>query len=656
MEWEADEEMKKGNYKKAREMFEHMLRKDKSREKFYLLGKADSLALEGRLSDSLPVYCEAFKRGKVQPDRLLSFISGLTRVINSESDCSGRPISAGDRDNVLQCGICTGIYYDPITVPCGHSFCKLCLEKQEAKKCEQCEKPISHGTLKTNVILQDVLGKSFEKELEAIRLRLEGNQLHRKKQSLQALERYKEAEKLSKSDHLIQSNLACVLLSLGRFEEALCYANKSCELQPAWPKGYYRKGCALLGLNKKTEAAVAFVHCLARDPDNKGVKKSLAKLVHEVITEAVPCSSCTQNQTRTPVESVEHCTSERTVPILQRLTNLVELVEQSKMGYSSEDGTEDEPGMKKLRLGKRCSVEDLECTLCCRLLHEPVTTPCGHVFCRSCLNRNLDHRPTCPICRFSLSKFLAERNQNITVAISRLIESSFPEEYAERKQIHQEELEKLASVASDTTEDVPIFVCTLAFPSQPCPLHIFEPRYRLMVRQCMESGSHQFGMCLPDEDKGFVDYGVMLEINDLQYLPDGRSFLDCVGGRRFKVLERGMQNGYHTAKVEWIKDASIPLEKLDVVKTLHQNVYNEAKAWFNNLPLLPRRRITNMFSSMPNCDNEQLNLSQGPTWMWWLLSVCPLPEHIQLEFLSMPCLKSRLEKLHQLISSFETNT
>ena len=35
----------------------------------------------------------------------------------------------------------------------------------------------------------------------------------------------------------------------------------------------------------------------------------------------------------------------------------------------------------------------------------------------------------------------------------------------------------------------------------------------------------------------FVDYGVMLEINDLQYLPDGRSFLDCVGGRRFKVIK-----------------------------------------------------------------------------------------------------------------------
>ena len=33
-----------------------------------------------------------------------------------------------------------------------------------------------------------------------------------------------------------------------------------------------------MGLNKKTEAAVAFLHCLARDPGNKGVEKSLAKV------------------------------------------------------------------------------------------------------------------------------------------------------------------------------------------------------------------------------------------------------------------------------------------------------------------------------------------------------------------------------------------
>ena len=32
-------------------------------------------------------------------------------------------------------------------------------------------------------------------------------------------------------------------------------------------------------------------------------------------------------------------------------------------------------------------------------------------------------------------------------------------------------------------------------PSVKCPLHIFEPRYRLMLRRCVES-TRLFGMCL----------------------------------------------------------------------------------------------------------------------------------------------------------------
>ena len=49
-----------------------------------------------------------------------------------------------------------------------------------------------------------------------------------------------------------------------------------------------------------------------------------------------------------------------------------------------------------------------------------------------------------------------------------------------------------------------MFVCTLALPRMPCPLHIFEPRYRLMVRQCMESGLRQFGMVMAIDDSEYV--------------------------------------------------------------------------------------------------------------------------------------------------------
>lgn len=62
-------------------------------------------------------------------------------------------------------------------------------------------------------------------------------------------------------------------------------------------------------------------------------------------------------------------------------------------------------------------------------------------------------------------------------------------------------------------QEVPIFVCTMAFPTIPCPLHVFEPRYRLMIRRSMETGTKQFGMCIADDLKGFADYGCMLQVS-----------------------------------------------------------------------------------------------------------------------------------------------
>ena len=64
---------------------------------------------------------------------------------------------------------------------------------------------------------------------------------------------------------------------------------------------------------------------------------------------------------------------------------------------------------------------------------------------------------------------------------------------------------------------IPIFICTMAYPTVRCPLHVFEPRYRLMIRRCMETGSRQFGMCAYDAQQphGFAQYGTMLEVRDV---------------------------------------------------------------------------------------------------------------------------------------------
>lgn len=40
----------------------------------------------------------------------------------------------------------------------------------------------------------------------------------------------------------------------------------------------------------------------------------------------------------------------------------------------------------------------------CRLFYEPVTTPCGHTFCKNCMERSLDHNLRCPLCKQPLQE------------------------------------------------------------------------------------------------------------------------------------------------------------------------------------------------------------------------------------------------------------
>lgn len=49
----------------------------------------------------------------------------------------------------------------------------------------------------------------------------------------------------------------------------------------------------------------------------------------------------------------------------------------------------------------------------------------------------------------------------------------------------------------------------------------------------------------------------MLYIRNLDYLPDGRSVVDTVGLKRFRVLQRGMKDGYCTADIEYLEDIKV---------------------------------------------------------------------------------------------------
>jgi Lon protease-like protein len=97
------------------------------------------------------------------------------------------------------------------------------------------------------------------------------------------------------------------------------------------------------------------------------------------------------------------------------------------------------------------------------------------------------------------------------------------------------------------------------FPEMLMPLHIFEPRYRLLVRRSI-ANERPFGIILGEEgiqSGGAVPHeiGTSATIVGHSPLPDGRSFIVVRGVRRFHVAKVDTDvEPYLVAHVNWLDD------------------------------------------------------------------------------------------------------
>jgi Lon protease-like protein len=113
---------------------------------------------------------------------------------------------------------------------------------------------------------------------------------------------------------------------------------------------------------------------------------------------------------------------------------------------------------------------------------------------------------------------------------------------------------------------VPIFPLpnVVFFPHVDLPLHIFEPRYREMVRDAMAT-DRLIGMTLLRGDwrkdyHGSPDVypvGCVGRIESFALLPDGRSNLILHGLRRFEIVEEVGSASYRRARVRWCSDGAV---------------------------------------------------------------------------------------------------
>ena len=207
---------------------------------------------------------------------------------------------------------------------------------------------------------------------------------------------------------------------------------------------------------------------------------------------------------------------------------------------------------------------ELECQVCYAIMVDPITTTCGHTFCRQCVARVLDHANLCPICRRQLPMAPGLQLEPSNKRISYILEGLLKDVLEARK----------AAIALEDTLDehasMPLFPCTLAFPMMPTFLHIFEPRYRLMIRRCIENGSRKFGMLMYNHHRivqeglgevHYLQYGTALHIDRIEMLPDGRSLIETRGIYRFKVIGGDMLDGYNVGRIQRVDDIPIAEEE-----------------------------------------------------------------------------------------------
>jgi Lon protease-like protein len=176
---------------------------------------------------------------------------------------------------------------------------------------------------------------------------------------------------------------------------------------------------------------------------------------------------------------------------------------------------------------------------------------------------------------------------------------------------------------------LPLFPLDLVLlPGTPLPLHIFEPRYREMISECLDRSQH-FGV-LRGKEQELAEIGCTAEILTVtKKYEDGRMDIVTEGRVRFEVLQLNQERSFLQGEVIYLRDelGAASREEIAQALKLHGEIMTLAGAQ-------PERSS--------EVDEGQLSFH--------LAGSLPLDLDFKQSLLGM---KSETERLRAIISFFE---
>ena len=109
------------------------------------------------------------------------------------------------------------------------------------------------------------------------------------------------------------------------------------------------------------------------------------------------------------------------------------------------------------------------------------------------------------------------------------------------------------------SERIPLFpLHTVLLPNTDLGVHVFEPRYRSLVADCLSNGD-EFGIVLLRANRNGDDatphvVGTSARVGGYARLPDGRYLLEVEGTRRFRIIDMHWNGSYPWATVSWLAE------------------------------------------------------------------------------------------------------
>lgn len=427
----------------------------------------------------------------VKPDIASALVDSQRRAISKEKETT-----ALNGKKLLHCPYCRCFYVFPVTLSCGHTLCKTCISPpigdQDSVDCRQCGSQNCTNRLSVNVLLMHLIQNWYPLEYESEVKKLEDVQQERSQgDQRKVVETLSDVLKFSPLNITALKWRSHALFQIGMCERALKDADLACQLRPFLPCVFYQRGIILFAMNSYEKAALSFARCVALDSTNVGYHSEMLTCLSKLLNSdsghgkeifqkyfvQLNAIELTSNSSKLPSsqvginginrEDAADCQDETGREFINRV-NLSKTssgaVDESFRGKrlalkrplqeivahkDNCDGDDSSFSLENSR-PKRLKVssyqmqernkEDLMCEICYSVFFQPVTTTCGHTFCRACLQRSLDFRHVCPYCRQYLDCQVASQTE-VTSAVNEIASNLFPDDCAERERCFAHEKE-----------------------------------------------------------------------------------------------------------------------------------------------------------------------------------------------------------------------